>query len=225
MRRILRLLRSLKAALNPSAPSVPIAQPTKFSFTEYPPPTPKDVFDTYRAQYEEILFKRTYVDLHTDTDTPLKTVYRLYEYILLDQNIGMRNEIEYFWNRDKWAVCEIQDPEDDDPIRYAVLSCIPHLLVIAFNANIELGLPRDAPPIMTDDQIDEFRKQEKKFETVPEWTKKIGALGETLRIPHIKGGCGEGNELEVLDDMDDKRASIPFKEKNILIWEPHILFI
>ncbi|KFZ12541.1 hypothetical protein V502_07052 [Pseudogymnoascus sp. VKM F-4520 (FW-2644)] len=161
MRRILRLLRSLKA------PSAPTAQPTKISFTEYPPPTPKDVFDAHRVQYEEMLFKRTYVGLHTDTDTLLKTLYRLYEYILLDQNIGMRNEIECFWNRDKWRVCEIQDPEDDDSIRYAVLSCIPHLLVIAFNANIELGLPRNAPPIMTDDQIDEFRKQEKKFETVP----------------------------------------------------------
>ncbi|KFY02089.1 hypothetical protein V490_00655 [Pseudogymnoascus sp. VKM F-3557] len=221
MRRILQLLCNFKAALNPWAPA---AQPTT-NFTEYPPPPPKDIFDTHRAQYEEILFKRRYIDLHTDTDTPLKTLYRLYEYILLDQNIGIRNEIEYFWNQDKWAVCDIEDPKDDNPIRYAVLSCIPHLLVAAFNANVELGLPRNAPPIMTNDQIDEFRTREKKFETVPEWTRKIGPLGETLRIPHIKGGGGEGNELEVLDDMNDKRASIPFKEKNILIWEPHIFFI
>ncbi|KFY09983.1 hypothetical protein V492_05261 [Pseudogymnoascus sp. VKM F-4246] len=222
MRRILQLLRNLKTIFTSSDPT---AQLTKTSFTKYPPPPPKDIFDTYRAQYEEMLFERRYVDLHTDTDTPLMTLYRLYEYILLDQNIGMRNEIEYFWNQDKWAVCEIQDPEDDDPVRYAVLSCIPHLLVAAFNRNIKLGLPRDAPPIMTNDQIDEFRNREKKFETVPEWTKKATPLEETLRIPHIKGGGGEGKELEVLEDMNDERASIPFKEKNILIWEPHIFFI
>lgn len=223
MQKILKLLCSFKAVPEPHSSTTQLTK--TFSFTQYPPPPPKDIFDTHRTEYEEMLLKRRYVDLHTETDTSLKTLYRLYEYIVLDKNIEMRNEIEYFWNRDKWAICEIQDPEDNDPIRYAVLSCIPHLLVAAFNRNVELGLPRNAPPIMTNDQIDEFRKREKKFETVPDWTKKVKPLGETLRIPHIKGGVGQGTELELLEDKDDKRASIPFKEKNILIWEPHILFI
>ena len=73
---------------------------------------------------------------------------------------------------------------------------------------------------------DELKKQEKKLETVPEWTKNVAPLKDTLKIPHMKGGRGDvTGEFETLDDFDDKRASISFKEKNILIWEPHVLFI
>lgn len=190
------------------------------------PPSPHDLVHVRRKEYQELLSTRA--DVHyggTSNDTPLKCLYRLYEYILLDLNIPMRNEIEYFWNRHMWAVCDIEDPRDSDPARYAVLSCIPHLLVIAFNNNIEMGLPRDAPSIMTDDQIEEVQRRPKKLEAVPEWTKSVAPLPTLLKIPHLKGGLGSGSELEELDDMQDERASEPFKAKNILIWEPHILFI
>lgn len=139
---------------------------------------------------------------------------------MLDRNIGMRNEIEYFWNKSSWAVSAIPDPTDDDPARYAVLSCIPHLLVAAFNKNIELGLPRDAPAIMSDDEVEELKKREKKFEAVPEWTSKVPPLEKTLKIPYTYDG-----DPKVLADFDDERASTPFKEKKVLIWEPHIYFI
>jgi hypothetical protein len=45
----------------------------------------------------------------------------------------------------------------------------------------------------------------------------VPPLKETLFIPHDHG--------EVLESMDDERASPQSKEKDILHWQPHIHFI
>jgi len=90
----------------------------------------------------------------------------------------MRNEIEYFFRRYTWPVRHIPDPADEDPMRYAVLACVPYLLVEAFNRNIELGLPRNTPAIMTDEEIDEVQTRPKTYEEVPEWARKVAPLGE-----------------------------------------------
>ncbi|OJD23954.1 hypothetical protein ACJ73_04694 [Blastomyces percursus] len=52
------------------------------------------------------------------------------------------------------------------------------------------------------------------YETIPEWTKKVGQLEE---VPHEDG--------EVLESFEDPRASRELQEKNILCWQPHIHFI
>jgi hypothetical protein len=136
---------------------------------------------------------------------------------MLDRRFDLRDDIEHFWNRFSWAVADIPDPKDPDPNRCAVLACIPSLLVEAFNRNIGLGLPRDAPAIMSQEELEELNRRAKVFERVPSWTVDVPALAKTLRIPHENGGT--------LKKMNDVRASLPFKENNILLWHPHIYFI
>ena len=71
-------------------------------------------------------------------------------------------------------------------------------------------------PILTDEDVEELDKREKVFESVPSWATSVPALPETLRIPDEDGSA--------LKKMDDDRASPAFKDKNILLWHPHVLF-
>lgn len=103
-----------------------------------------------------------------------------------------------------------------------MFACIPYLLVEAFNRNIELGLPRNAPAIMTDEEIDEMRTRSKNYE-VPEWAGEVAPLKETLVLPHYKH-LMKGRP-ETLSGFEDERASETFKRKNVLLWEPHISFV
>ncbi len=187
-----------------------------------PPPPPQDIL-THREQYEAALYERRFLPHPRENDTPLLALYRLYETIVLDWNIGMRNEIEYFWNRHAWKVNEIPDPADAHPARYAIMACIPSLLVEAFNHNISLGLPRSAPSIMSDDQIDEMRARPKVYENLPSWVNQVPKLDELLRLPHHSNLSD--TQVECLQDVGDKRASPAFLSKNILLWQPHIFFI
>lgn len=146
-------------------------------------------------------------------------LYRLYEHILLDNNIGMRNEIEAFWWT-KIPVSDIPDPQDEaDPERYGVLSCIPALLVESFNQRIEMGLRREAHSFMSQEERDAWATTPKVLQTVPAWSMKVAPLKSMLYIPHYMDGRTQ------LETLDDKRASPAFKEKNILIWNPHTHFI
>ncbi|KAI9760320.1 MAG: hypothetical protein M4579_001724 [Chaenotheca gracillima] len=208
---------SLRTHSSKDAPQAP--QENRAAEPEYPPPPPAELLQ-HRASFEAIIRKGRYLTPKGEDDNSLYSLYRLYENIVLDRNIGMRNEIEYFFRQHWWAVADIPDPKDSDPMRYAVLACIPHLLVLAFNQNIELGLPRDAPPIMTNEEVEELKARTKAFESVPEWTKKVPALEERFIIPYMHDGFPQ-----FLDDMDDVRASAPFRDKNILLWQPHIYFI
>ena len=219
---IWRIFRRL--TLRPST-SAPAPTPTFADYTSYPsslPPCPQVILAN-RPAYEEALSRRRFLPHPGPEDTPLFTLYRLYENIVLDRNNGLRNEIEYFWRKRSWAVNDIPDPKDDDAARYAILACITHLLVEAFNRNIGLGLPRDAPAMMTNDMLDEMRTREKKYERVPGWVMEVPPLAETLRLPHHRRI--DEDEFDVIEDIDDERASTPFKEKNVLIWKPHIMFI
>ena len=195
------------------------------AWIEYPhvPPPPPDEMLAQREIYDVALQQRRHKPRLGDQDTPLLTLYRLYEAVVLDSNIGLRNEIEYFFRRHNWAVCDIPDPADPDPKRYAVFACLPYLLVEAFNHNIELGLPRDAPAVLSDEEIEEVKRRPKVFEKVPGWAMEVPPLSQTLVLPHYE--TQTGNEIGILTRLDDKRASEAFKAKNILVWSHHILFI
>jgi hypothetical protein len=148
-------------------------------------------------------------------DRPIDSLYRLYEDIVEDWSIELRNEIEYFWSQHQWAVSGIPDPEDMDPARYAILAVIPSLLAQAFNGNIALGLPRDAPAIISD--FEELKSRPQILEKEPEWCKHVPPLEHTLALPNDEG--------QSLDSTDDERASPEFLTKNILTWVYHIYFI
>jgi hypothetical protein len=138
----------------------------------------------------------------------------MYEDIVLDDNIALRNDIEYFFNHDDWAVAAIPNPRDDDPRRYAILAVLPEFLVIAFNRLIEKGLPRGAPAILTDEMLKELQAKPKVLETVPPWTLEVPRLEEILFIPN------KNNETP----GEDWRSS-QFLAKNIYCVQPHILFV
>ncbi|KAG6037442.1 hypothetical protein E4U41_005084 [Claviceps citrina] len=188
------------------------------SSSSFDPPLPPRTLLANRLVCELPLLRRA---IPRETDAPLAALHRVYEHLVLDQWIHIRNEIEAFWYHSDWAVSDIPDPRDRDPERYACLACIPALLCLAFNKRIGLGLPRDAPPIFTRDQLDEWRTKEPRYETEPEWASRVPRLDAPLAIPHWDNNR---RDFVPLESFDDKRASSEFAKKNILIWQPHVHF-
>ncbi|CAG8364576.1 unnamed protein product [Penicillium salamii] len=182
----------------------------------FPPPPPEELL-AHLNLYRERLFQRVHRTPRDDSeDVPLFSLYRLYEHLTLNDNIGLRNELEYFWYA-RWPIASIPDPQDACKSRYAVLAAIPALLVESFNACIKLGLPRKADSIISREELEKYQKEDKIFESVPEWSNQVSRLEETLVIPH--------DNDEVLDSFEDVRASSQLAAKNILHWQPHIHFI
>ena len=183
------------------------------------PPAPRDLL-AGRVVYEVPLLNRGQNSgIQPDEDTPLAALYRIYEHLVLDQHIEIRNEIEAFWYHADWAVREIPDPSDPHPERYACLACIPALLCLAFNKRIGLGLPRDAPAIFTRDMLDSWRTQEQQLEEEPPWTDEVPCLSETLAIPHW-----DNDQRDFVIPDSSQSVSQEFSRKNILLLQPHIHF-
>lgn len=194
-------------------------QTSQQGFPIFPPPPPQDILNQ-RSAYADLLRGRRYkVPKGMRADTPLFSLYRLYEFLVVDHVTGYRNELEDFWHQRDWRVSEIPDPKDDSPSRYAFLACIPALMVCAYNEKIKLGLPRDAPSIISPEQAEEYRtrpESSKKYEEVPEWTSKVSPLPETLFM--------RSHDNKIMEGFNDPRASDFFKPMNVLIWGPHIHF-
>jgi hypothetical protein len=154
-------------------------------------------------------------------DTPIATLYRIYVAILGGRTLTLRNEIEYFWNQHLWCVCDIPEPSSrsivKDREQMALLAAVPYLLVKAFNRLVRQGLPRDAPPIISDELMEELKKRPKVFETVPKWAELVEPLEKPLVIPDCKG--------EVPEDANDCGIDIDMRRKNILIFTLPVLFV
>jgi hypothetical protein len=140
----------------------------------------------------------------------MSSLYRMYEYVVVASNTGLRTETEFF-NRSTWSVATLEDPQDNDPLRYAILAVIPQFLVAAFNRLIERGLPRGSPAIITD--IDELKEQPVVLETPPSWITNVPRLEEELVTPDT-------------DDQDprEENFSPEFEKFNIRVSQPHIMF-
>ncbi len=163
--------------------------------------------------------RKTLVPKGAKADTPLYTLYRLYEYFVIDSVTDYRNTLEYFWNHHGWAVSSIPDPQDDDPSRYAFLACTTASMVESFNAKIKMGQARDAPAIMSPEEAEYYRtrpESTKIYEEVPEWAKRVPPLRDPLIMRSF--------DDIILDGFDDPRACEQFKPMNILMWGPHIHF-
>lgn len=198
---------------------VPQRRPALYEYPTFPPPPPHEILER-RSEYTANLRARKYlVPEGVRADTPLYALYRLYEYFVVDHVTGYRNQLEYFWRQRSWAVRDIPDPKDEDPTRYAFLACVPALLVRSFNERIKLGLARDTPAIISPEEAEELRtrpESSKSYDELPEWTKNVPALSETLVMP--------SHDDIMMEGFDDPRASDWFKPKNILTWGPHIHF-
>ena len=111
-----------------------------------------------------------------------------------------------------WAISSIPEPVDDanpDPICCAILAVLTQLMCDAFNRRVGYGLPRDAPPIVTD--FAELAAHPKVFEETPEWAKRVKPLDERFYIPNRDG--------KVLNE-NDKDISEEFKAMNIIVQTP-----
>ena len=152
----------------------------------------------------------------TPPDTPSASFYRIYEFFVLDWTIRLRDELEYFCrSHPEWLVSTIPDPKDyGDPVRYAILAVLTQMMGDAFNRRVELGLPRDAPPIVTD--FEELAARPKVFEEAPSWAKGVEPLKDRFYIPDKDGN------VPIEDDED---LSEEFKRMNIIVRMPHIHFV
>ncbi|OBZ65521.1 hypothetical protein A0H81_14489 [Grifola frondosa] len=75
-------------------------------------------------------------------DTPLRCLYRMYEWAMLGRGLQVGYETQYFWTQTSWKVQDIPDPKDPDPVRYAILASFVETMTICFNERIDLGLLR-----------------------------------------------------------------------------------
>lgn len=194
-------------------------QPGCEDFPVFPPPTPQEILDN-RAEYWTRLKARKFAAPRgVLKDTSLFALYRLYEYILVDQVRPYRDALEAFWRVESWVVRDIPDPEDPDPARYAFLAGCTYLLVRCFNERVKLGLRRDMPSLLTTDEAEELKNVPvhlREYEEVPDWAVKAAPVEDLLSIPTEDG--------TTLDGRDDERADVDFLAKNILLWTPHIYF-
>ena len=185
----------------------------------FPPAAPRAVLEDCDAYWAKLAAIKFAAPRGEFDDNPLYSLYRLYEFVLVDKVISYRNQLEYFWRQKAWPVHDIPDPHDADPERYAFLAACTFLLVSSFNERVKLGLCRDMPPLITPEEAEEARNRPdhlRAYERAPEWAENAPALAETLIVTTEDG--------EVLHSKDDRRACPEFLAKNILLWTPHISF-
>lgn len=151
----------------------------------------------------------------TEGPGPLASLYRMYEYLVVGYTIGLRSEIEFFFNQPSWAVKDIPDPKDPDPARYTILAVLPQYLTVAFNHLIERGLPRGSPAIIVGSETENaLRAKPVVLEEIPPWSTEVPALDERLVIPNYLG-----------DEPTEDIRSPRFLQLNIITDEPHVLFM
>lgn len=193
------------------------------SATEYPvfpPAAPSEILGG-RDKWMSIIRRRGYFGPKGDEqDRPLYALYRLYEHLLLDYNVGIRNELESFWMHDDWPVADIPDPGPyigDDPQTYAVMACAVLLMLESYNEKIDSGMPRDTPAILGPEDIERIKAlTTKNFEVAPKWVEGVAPLPEPLVITDEFGHTPAG--------PDDPAISPQCLQKNILVTQPHIYF-
>ncbi|KAK2781147.1 hypothetical protein FQN52_001794 [Onygenales sp. PD_12] len=112
-------------------------------------------------------------------DTPLHSLYRIYEALTAREYVVIGPEVEYFFyqKRRSWAVCRIPDPGDGhvDAVRYALLACIAEELAKSFNWQMSLGMRRDKQKHIRRNSFDDVLPAFEP-ETAPAWTTKVPAI-------------------------------------------------
>lgn len=120
------------------------------------------------------------IPLFRARDSPLWSLYRLHDDLCADRRSLITYECEYLFRRgsERWSLSRIEDPCDEDPVRYAVLASLVEALVEAFNWKLALGIRRGGRPC---DQSEE-RATNFVREVAPEWTGKVGAVEKRVSL-------------------------------------------
>lgn len=145
-------------------------------------------------------------------DTPLRSLYRLYELFMADQYPLMGWETEYFvFSQPKWRLQDIPDPMDPDPLRYAMIASIVEELGEAINWRLSLGLRRNGEHVYREKDTDPLPLFTP--EILPGWTKKVPPMDKELLKSSVPADHldGEGNLL-----LEEKGESPIFARRNII---------
>ncbi|RFU33499.1 hypothetical protein B7463_g2776, partial [Scytalidium lignicola] len=171
------------------------------------PPAPREITKNVGLFYRRHpnLDDLRCIPLWRARDTPLRAVYHLYEILLTGEYTLLRGETEYFWYQSgkRWALHLIPDPQDTNPIRYAVLASIVEELVLAFNWRLKLGLRRDhhheSPPFTP--------------EMLPSWSQSVPPVTADM-LNDLPSSMLDGHGNLVLDEVEG--GSERFAKRNII---------
>ncbi|KAF9893922.1 hypothetical protein FE257_008893 [Aspergillus nanangensis] len=110
-------------------------------------------------------------------DTPIRSLYRIYEAMAAREYYAVGPEVEYFWYHAgrSWELSHVPDPRDADPVRYAILACIIEELAYAFNWRLSLGMRRDKKNHIHRKTFDEPLPPYTEV-TAPSWAKRVPAI-------------------------------------------------
>lgn len=188
-----------------------IPYPTwKFSIPE--PLSPQEVLGN-----EDLMFRRrhdlinlTSIPLWRARDTPLRSLYRLYESLMSGEYSPIGQETEYFWYQRSWVLADIPDPADPDPIRYAILASLAEELVEAFNWRLGLGMRRNHKHILRERNEDPYPP----YEPVsgPKWTGKVPPIPQELLADLPREFIRDGRLLV----LEERGVSETFLKRNIV---------
>lgn len=157
-------------------------------------PTPSELRsrpDLIRQLYRGITVSRQ-SSLFQTQDSPTKSIYRMCDFLCVDESNQLMLEMQYFWDRSTWTLESIPDPQENNPERYAMLASLVESLVIAFNARSALGLRRGQ--LSTEDGLT-------RQEICPWWCAHVPRLADHLILYEDEFSMGPGNN--------------PFSKRNI----------
>ncbi|KAG8763981.1 hypothetical protein FRC11_007031 [Ceratobasidium sp. 423] len=165
-------------------------------------PTPLEILERREIAQEYLHRDGHYHQLRsiwffTIRDTPIRSLYRLCVSVCAQDHNEIMLESQYFWRHSDWAIHDIPDPRDPDPVRYAMLASMVEELVDAFNYKIGLRLRRGAA-IYDNEAV--ANEETHPIEVRPEWTSQVPGLDNLVNF------CREG----------DQGAPI-FRARNIIV--------
>ncbi|MFI5421442.1 MAG: hypothetical protein ACHQ1H_10795 [Nitrososphaerales archaeon] len=128
----------------------------------------------------------------------------------------MMQESQYWFHKQTdWLLADIPDPQDPDPVRYAILASLTDALVLSFNHKIKYGMRRgitDKQPL----KISEFRSDpDPPLESSPTWCTEVGPLSQRLELAPGIGTVIPG-DLTVIPGPLTTNDFRPFAKRNII---------
>ncbi|KAI1925482.1 hypothetical protein LOY86_001379 [Ophidiomyces ophidiicola] len=128
------------------------------------------------------------IPIYRMRDTPLRSLYRLYEDLCASDFIMLGYECTYFFHHSEpsWSLACLPDPQDNDPVRYFILASMVEALVEAFNCRLELGIRRDNTTDLSEERSSNFTS-----EKAPSWTSDVTAVTKTLVFCEVGSGSSD----------------------------------
>lgn len=148
-------------------------------------------------------------------DTPIRSMYRLYEAMAAGEYYAIRPEVEYFWYQRSWVLSRVPDPRDYDPVRYAILASIAEELAKAFNWRLSLGMRRDKRKHIYRKALEDVLPPYTP-ETAPSWTKHVPPIDDEL-IADLPDALDSSGRLV----LEAGGKSPAFTERNIVTDSGH----